>query len=243
MLEVSHLSLAVDAKPIVHSLSLTIVPGSVHALMGPNGSGKSSFAQAVMGHPAYTATSGSIMWQSSDITQLAPHERAQRGIFLAMQYPPAVPGVRVKQFLREACRAVQKEQFCVESFEARFAASCALLGVKPEFLNRGMNEGFSGGEKKLFELLHLLMLRPQLIMLDEIDSGLDIDALKLVGHVIEQVRTENPTSSLLIITHYQRILAYIQPDYVHVMHKGSLVDTGGYSLVQQLEAQGYDGYQ
>lgn len=243
MLSVSRLSLAVDTTVVVRDLSLSIMPGTVHALMGPNGSGKSSFAQALMGHPAYTVSGGTIMWQGVDITQLEPHERAQRGIFLAMQYPPALPGVRIKQLLREACRAVHKESFNQDTFEQLFADGCIMLGIKRELCERGLHEGFSGGEKKVFELLQMLMLKPSLIMLDEIDSGLDIDALRLVGRVLEHVRATQPAVSMLIITHYKRMLEYITPDVVHVMQKGSLVETGSYQLVQQLEARGYDGYQ
>lgn len=242
MLSISQLSLTIDTKPIICNLSITIDPGTVHALMGPNGSGKSSLAMALMGHPAYTVTNGSIIWQGCDITALAPHERAQAGIFLAVQYPPAIPGVRIKHFLMEACRATLKEQFSTNQFETDFKEACMLLAIKPELCERGMHDGFSGGEKKRFELLQMCLLKPSFIMLDEIDSGLDIDALKLVGRVLSLVKQKNPDVSILIITHYRRILDYIIPDYVHVLNKGRIVTTGSQSLVAELEARGYDEY-
>lgn len=240
MLRISNLCVSVSEKQVLNGLSLTLEPGSIHALMGPNGSGKSTLAAALMGHLAYTVAEGSIQWQGADITHAAPHERAQAGIFLAVQYPPAIPGVRIKQFLLQACRAVQKENFCSKRFEAEFQEACKLLGLSPTVHNRGLNDGFSGGEKKRLELLQMLMLKPSLIILDEIDSGLDIDAIRMVGAVIAQLKTERPEVALLIITHYQRILDYIAPDYVHVMQQGQIVQTGGALLVAELEMRGYD---
>jgi Fe-S cluster assembly ATP-binding protein len=240
MLQISNLSVSVAEKQILNNLSLGIMPGTIHALMGPNGSGKSTLAAALMGHPAYTVAEGSIQWQGADITHAAPHERAQAGIFLAVQYPPAIPGVRIKQFLLQACRAVHKESFCPKQFEVEFDSACVLLGLAPAVTYRGLNDGFSGGEKKRLELLQMLMLKPSLIILDEIDSGLDIDAIRLVGTVIAQLKKERPEVALLIITHYQRILDYITPDYVHVMQQGQIVQTGGALLVAELEMRGYD---
>jgi Fe-S cluster assembly ATP-binding protein len=240
MLRISNLSVSVSEKQVLNGLSLTLEPGSIHALMGPNGSGKSTLAAALMGHPAYTVTGGSVKWRGNDITHMAPHDRAQAGIFLAVQYPPAIPGVRIKQFLLQACRAVQKEKFCPKMFETEFDEACHLIGLAPAVLDRGLNDGFSGGEKKKLELLHMLMLKPSLIILDEIDSGLDIDAIRMVGTVIAKIKKERPGVALLIITHYQRILDYITPDYVHVMQQGQIVQTGGALLVTELEHRGYN---
>jgi len=241
MLQISNLSVSVSEKQVLNGLSLVIKPGSIHALMGPNGSGKSTLAAALMGHPAYAVTGGSIQWRGTDITNAAPHERAQAGVFLAVQYPPAIPGVRIKQFLLQACRAVQKEKFCPKQFEVEFQEACQLVGLAPAMCSRGLNDGFSGGEKKKLELLQMLMLKPSLIILDEIDSGLDIDAIRMVGAVIAKVKQERPEVALLIITHYQRILDYITPDYVHVMRDGQIIQTGGALLVSQLEKRGYGG--
>jgi Fe-S cluster assembly ATP-binding protein len=243
MLQISNLSVSVSEKQVLNGLSLTLEPGSIHALMGPNGSGKSTLAAALMGHPAYAVSGGTVTWRSVDITHMAPHERAQAGIFLAVQYPPAIPGVRIKQFLLQACRAVQKEKFCPKKFESEFDEACQLLSLAPAVCSRGLNDGFSGGEKKKLELLQMLMLKPSLIILDEIDSGLDIDAIRMVGAVIAKIKKERPEVALLIITHYQRILDYITPDYVHVMQQGQIVQTGGALLVAELEMRGYDIHQ
>ncbi len=243
MLQISNLCVSVADKSVLHALSLTIMPGTVHALMGPNGSGKSTLASTLMGHPAYAVTDGTIQLQNTDITHAAPHERAQAGLFLAVQYPPALPGVRIKQFLLQACRAIQKDAFCPKKFELEFHDACTLLALKPELCERGMHDGFSGGEKKRLELLQMLMLKPSCIILDEIDSGLDIDAVRMVGAVIAQVKQANPRVAILIITHYQRILDSVIPDYVHVMHHGRIVQTGTHTLVHALELKGYDGYQ
>ncbi len=243
MLRISNLHVSVSDKVVLDSVSLTIHPGSVHALMGPNGSGKSSLASTLMGHPAYTVMEGTIHWCEHDLTHAAPHERAQAGLFLAVQYPPAIPGVRIKQFLLQASRAVHAAAFCPKKFEVEFQEACLLLGLKLELCERGMHDGFSGGEKKRLELLQMLMLKPSIIILDEIDSGLDIDAVRMVGAVIAQVKKVNPSVAILIITHYQRILDYIVPDFVHILQNGRLVETGTYELVQALELKGYDGYQ
>lgn len=243
MLQISNLCVSVDQKMVLNDLSLTLNPGSIHALMGPNGSGKSTLASVLMGHPLYNVTGGNIKWQKTDITALAPHERAQRGLFLAVQYPPALPGVRIKEFLRQACRAVQNDAFCSKQFETDFSESCALLALDSKLCDRGMHDGFSGGEKKRLELLQMLMLKPTLIILDEIDSGLDIDAIRTVGFAIAKVKKDRPEVTILIITHYQRILDYIIPDYVHIMRHGRIIDTGTHALVHALELKGYDAYQ
>ncbi len=243
MLRISGLSISVSEKQVLNRLSLTIEPGTIHALMGPNGSGKSTLAATLMGHPAYAITDGTVAWNGADITHAAPHERALKGIFLAVQYPPAIPGVRIKQFLLQACRAVQKDQFCSKPFEHEFVEACQMLGLEPAaFAERGLHEGFSGGEKKKLELLQMLMLKPSLIILDEIDSGLDIDAIRLVGSVITHVKKSQPAVAILIITHYQRILEYITPDFVHIMRNGQIIKTGDAALVSELERKGYDGY-
>lgn len=243
MLSISGLSVSVAEKQVLNKLSLTVQTGTIHALMGPNGSGKSTLAAALMGHPAYGITDGTVTLNDADITQAAPHERAQKGVFVAVQYPPAVPGVRIKQFLLQACRAARKEQFCSKTFENDFVEACQVLGLEPALIaERGLNDGFSGGEKKKLELLQMLMLKPSLIILDEIDSGLDIDAVRLVGSVVTEYKKQNPHAAFIIITHYQRILDYITPDYVHIMRDGQIIKTGDISLVAELERKGYDGY-
>lgn len=239
---INNLSVVIDATPIITNLSLCMKPGTITAIMGPNGSGKSTLAHTIAGNPQLQVTNGSIIWDDKDITHLAPHERAKMGIFLSFQQPPAIPGLKVFSFLKEIYQAVTGDHLEVELLQALLIGYCQQLKIDASFLERNCHEGFSGGEKKRFELLQILLLKPRLIILDEIDSGLDIDALKLVTQVLQTVRAQNPTTIVLVITHYQRILDYLVPDTVHILIKGSIVKSGTYKLVQQLEQQGYDGY-
>lgn len=210
--------------------------------MGPNGSGKSSLAYALVGHPSYAIAQGTIVFKNNVLNELSPDARARLGIFLTFQQPPALPGVKVLTFLKEAYTAVVGKTCSVKEFSALLTTYLDLLNIDPLFLHRNLHEGFSGGEKKKFEILQLLVLKPQLAILDEIDSGLDIDALKLVAQALQFARQENPQISFLLITHYQRILQYIQPDHVHILCDGLLVKSGDAGLVHTLEQQGYDGY-
>ncbi len=236
-----------DGTEIVRGVDLAIDAGEVHAVMGPNGSGKSTLAYALMGHPAYTITDGEILLDGENIAELGADERAQRGLFLAFQYPHAVPGVTVTNFLRSALNAVRKakndgedDPISVAEFRKLLAGSMDRLRVPREMMGRYLNEGFSGGEKKRVEILQMAMLRPRLAVLDETDSGLDIDALKIVaGGVRELV---GPDMGALVITHYQRILDYIDPDRVHVFVDGRIVASGGPELAHTLEAEGYDAF-
>ena len=206
--------------------------------MGPNGSGKSTLAYAIAGHPAYEITGGTMTWQGTELNELSPDERARLGVFLAMQYPTEIPGVSVTNFLRTSLNAISGEDVPVRDFMTRLKAEMAELEVDPSFLQRSVNEGFSGGEKKRFEILQMAMLKPSLAVLDETDSGLDVDALRIVSEGVDRLRT--PELGVLIITHYTRILRYIRPDEVHVMFEGRIVASGGPELADQLEAEGYE---
>lgn len=242
MLCLNNIFVAVADKEVARSITLTLLPGAVHAMMGPNGSGKSSLAQAIAGHPQYGIKQGSIELDGSDISTLSMNERACKGIFLAFQYPPSVPGLKLSLFLKEICCAVwpRDEQ---PLFAQRLAAALEVLGLAPTFVERNLNEGFSGGERKKCEMLQLLLLRPRVAILDEIDSGLDRDALEVVGRALEHIRATQPSMAMLIITHYQRILSYIIPHHVHIMRAGLIVASGDMKLVQQIEAQGYESIQ
>lgn len=246
--EIKNLHVALgDGTEIVRGVDLAIDTNEVHAVMGPNGSGKSTLAYALMGHPAYTITDGEILLDGEDIAELGADERAQRGLFLAFQYPHAVPGVTVTNFLRSALNAVRKakndgedDPISVAEFRKLLADAMDRLKVPREMMGRYLNEGFSGGEKKRVEILQMAMLRPRMAVLDETDSGLDIDALKIVaGGVRELV---GPDMGALVITHYQRILNYIDPDHVHVFVDGRIVASGGPELAHTLEAEGYDAF-
>jgi Fe-S cluster assembly ATP-binding protein len=237
-LEIRDLTVEVDGTEILRGVDLDLDKGRTIALMGPNGSGKSTLAYAIAGHPAYDVTGGSITWQGTDLTELAPDERARLGVFLAMQYPVEVPGVSVTNFLRTALNAVRGEEIPVRQFMQTLKAEMAELGVDQSFLQRSVNEGFSGGEKKRFEILQMAVLRPQLAVLDETDSGLDVDALKVVAEGVN--RLQGPELGTLIITHYTRILRYLRPDEVHVMSEGRIVASGGAELADELEERGYD---
>jgi Fe-S cluster assembly ATP-binding protein len=237
-LEIRDLTVEVEDTEILRGVNLDLDKGRTIALMGPNGSGKSTLAYAIAGHPAYEVTGGSITWQGTDLSELTPDERARLGVFLAMQYPVEVPGVSVTNFLRTALNAVSGDEIPVRQFMQRLKAEMADLGVDESFLQRSVNEGFSGGEKKRFEILQMALLRPQLAVLDETDSGLDVDALKTVSEGVDRLRS--PDLGVLIITHYTRILRYIRPDEVHVMSEGRIVASGGAELADELEERGYD---
>jgi Fe-S cluster assembly ATP-binding protein len=241
-----HVSLE-DGTEIVKGVDLEVGVNEVHAIMGPNGSGKSTLSYAIMGHPAYEITEGRIFLDGDDVTELAADERAQRGIFLAFQYPHAVPGVTVTSFLRSAINAVRKARnsgvdnpIPIPEFRTALLAEMDRLKVSRELASRYINDGFSGGEKKRVEILQMAMLKPRLAVLDETDSGLDIDALRVVAGGVKEL--VGPDMGALVITHYQRILDYITPDYVHVFVDGRIVESGGPDLAKQLEADGYDPF-
>ena len=240
LLVVEDLHVAVEGKEILKGLSLAVKVGEVHALMGPNGSGKSTLSYCIMGHPKYQVTTGRILYKGQDIRQLAPNARAAAGMFLAFQYPTAIPGVTIANFLRAALRGVRGQDIPVKEFRQTVKTQLKALGIPDAFVNRYVNDGFSGGEKKRLEILQMAVLAPQLAVLDETDSGLDIDALKTVAAGINTQRS--PERGILLITHYQRMLNYITPDFVHVLVDGRVVRSGGAELAHELEATGYEGF-
>jgi Fe-S cluster assembly ATP-binding protein len=240
LLVVDDLHVSVEGKEILKGLTLTVSAGEVHALMGPNGSGKSTLSFCLMGHPKYQVTTGSIRYQGKEIHELAPNERAAAGIFLAFQYPTAIPGVTIVNFLRAALRGVRGQDVPIKEFRQLIRTHAKMLGIPEAFMNRYVNDGFSGGEKKRLEILQMAILSPTLAVLDETDSGLDIDALKTVASGINTLRS--PQRGILLITHYQRLLNYITPDVVHVMVDGRIARSGGPALAQELEAKGYEGF-
>jgi Fe-S cluster assembly ATP-binding protein len=241
LFEIADLHVTVEGREILRGVNLTICPGEVHALMGRNGSGKSTLANALMGHPKYLVSRGSVRLGGEDILTLPPHERAKRGLFLAFQNPIAIPGVGTGNFLRAAVKAVRgTETINALAFRKELAERMQNLQMDTSFATRALNEGFSGGEKKRAEMLQLAMLKPRMALLDEPDSGLDIDAVRIVSDGINTVHQEQPEMGVLLITHYQRILNYVTPDRVHVMASGRIVESGGRELVQQLESEGYD---
>jgi Fe-S cluster assembly ATP-binding protein len=239
MLVVRDLDVSVDHRPILNKFSLTIRAGEVHAIMGPNGAGKSTLAKVLAGHPSYEVTGGSIEFEGQNIIDMAPEERAKLGLFLSFQYPVEVPGLTNFQFLHSAYQACQ-EKISEEEFERLLEQKMQQMNVKPEFKTRNLNEGFSGGEKKKNELLQMAALKPKLTILDEIDSGLDIDAMKDVASGVKALLSQD--RAVLIVTHYQRLLDYITPDFVHVVVGGQIVKTGGPELARELEAEGYHVY-
>ena len=237
-----------DGTEIVKGIDLAVDTDEVHAVMGPNGSGKSTLAYALMGHPAYEVTGGEILFDGENVVQMAADERAQRGLFLAFQYPHAVPGVTVTSFLRSAINAVRKakaggqdDPIPIPAFRKELLAQMDRLKVSRELASRYLNQGFSGGEKKRVEILQLAMLKPRIAILDETDSGLDIDAVRIVASGVNEL--VGPEMGALVITHYQRILNFIAPDYVHVMVGGRIVEEGGRELAHKLEAEGYERYE
>jgi Fe-S cluster assembly ATP-binding protein len=228
-------------REILRGVDLTVSAGQTHAIMGPNGSGKSTLAYAIAGHPKYTVTSGSVTLDGEDVVAMSVDARARAGLFLAMQYPVEVPGVSVSNFLRTAMTAVRGEAPKLRDFTKQLRGSMAELAIDPEFAQRNLNEGFSGGEKKRHEILQLELLNPKVAVLDETDSGLDIDALKVVSEGINRHR-EGEGHGVLLITHYTRILRYVQPDFVHVFVGGRIVAEGGPELADELESEGYEKY-
>src|SRR5437867_2393927 len=236
---VEGLHVAVEGKEILKGLDLEVRRGEIHALMGPNGSGKSTFANTLMGHPRYDVTQGDIRFKGQSVLEMEPDERARAGLFLAFQYPVAIPGVSVANFLRMAINAKREQPIGVKEFRTQLAHAVDLLDVDRSFTSRHLNDGFSGGEKKRAEILQMAMLLPEVAVLDETDSGLDIDALRTVAQGVQRLHDEQGLG-VLIITHYQRILHYVKPDFVHVMLDGRIVLDGGVELVERLEREGYD---
>ena len=248
LLELENLHVALeDGTEIVKGVDLAVSPGEIHALMGPNGSGKSSLAYALMGHPAYEITGGEALFDGQDITELGADERAQLGLFLAFQYPHAIPGVTVTNFLRSAINAIRKakaggkdDPIPVKEFRTEILTAMERLKVPRELASRYLNDGFSGGEKKRVEILQMALLKPKIAILDETDSGLDIDALRIVADGVNSL--VGPQMGALVITHYQRILEYVKPDHVHILVNGRIARSGGPELAHELEASGYGGF-
>ncbi|MBD2250182.1 Fe-S cluster assembly ATPase SufC [Nostoc parmelioides] len=242
VLSVRGLTAEVDGTPILKGVNLEVRAGEIHAIMGPNGSGKSTFSKVLAGHPAYTVTGGEVIFQGQNLLELEPEERARTGVFLAFQYPLEIPGVSNLDFLRVAYNSRRKAQGLEEidtfDFDDLIEEKLEVVKMNPAFLNRSVNEGFSGGEKKRNEILQMALLEPKLAILDETDSGLDIDALKIVAHGVNQLAS--PENATLLITHYQRLLDYIVPDFVHVMARGQIITSGGKELALELESRGYD---
>jgi Fe-S cluster assembly ATP-binding protein len=245
LLEIKNLHVTVDGRQILNGLDLAVNKGEVHAIMGPNGSGKSTLAHVLAGKSGYEVTDGEVLFDGANLLALAPDERAARGVFLAFQYPLEIPGVATMTFLRTALNAQRKKrgeaELSTPDFMKRVRDAASKLGIEQEMLRRGVNVGFSGGEKKRNEVLQMALLEPRLCVLDETDSGLDIDALKIVADGVNRLRS--PERAMIVITHYQRLLDHIVPDVVHVLSKGRIAKTGGKELALQLEAEGYAAYQ
>jgi Fe-S cluster assembly ATP-binding protein len=241
MLNVANLRAKIDGKEILKGLNLEVKPGEVHAIMGPNGSGKSTLSNVLAGRDNYEATDGTVMFEGKDLLALVPEDRAREGIFLAFQYPVEIPGVSNLEFLKTSLECLYAYQnrplLSAVEFMKLAREKCRLVDLDTDFLKRGVNEGFSGGEKKRNEIMQMLMLEPKLCLLDETDSGLDIDALKVVADGINQLRS--PERSFILITHYQRLLDYVQPDFVHVLADGKIIKSGGSELALELEEKGY----
>jgi len=244
-LEIKNLQVAVSTdegmKQILRGVDLTINSGETHAIMGPNGSGKSTLAYSIAGHPKYTITGGSVFLDGADVLEMSVDERAKAGLFLAMQYPVEVPGVSVSNFLRTAATAIRGEAPKVRTWVGEVKEAMAALNMDPAFAERSVNEGFSGGEKKRHEILQMELLKPKIAILDETDSGLDVDALRIVSEGVNRVKESNDIG-IMLITHYTRILRYIKPDFVHVFAQGRIVEEGGAELAEKLEEKGYAEY-
>lgn len=240
LLVIDNLHASVAGTEILKGVDLTIERGDTHAIMGPNGSGKSTLANVLLGHPLYEVTGGTITYKGEDITEAPPEERGQAGMFLGFQYPEEIPGVSVVNFLRTALSNRTGTDYTVLELRLKVGEAMKELGMDPSFADRYLNEGFSGGERKRNEILQMAVLEPELAVLDETDSGLDIDALRTVAEGVERMRT--PDRGFLIITHYQRMLEYITPDFVHIFLDGAIVDSGGADLADRIEDSGYDSY-
>lgn len=241
MLSLDNISISCSETKVINNLSLSLIPGTVAVLMGPNGSGKSTLAYTLMGHPNYTVTHGSIFLNGHNLLELPVERRARLGLFLACQYPQEVPGVQVFTFLKEAHRMLTGQEPSVSDFQQLLYTVFDAVKLDHSFAYRNLNEGFSGGEKKRLEIAQLLLFQSKLAILDEIDSGLDVDALKLVAEAINSARKQNPVMSIVLITHYARILKYIIPDTVHILMNGTIVKSGNLSLAELIEYKGYDG--
>ena len=242
MFEIEDLHARVAGTEILRGVDLTVAPGEVHALMGPNGSGKSTLANTLLAHPDYEVTSGRLLFKGSDITSWPTDVRGKAGLFLGFQYPEEIPGVSVVQFLRQALSARKGLDLSVLELRVAIMEWMERLDIDPAFGDRYLNEGFSGGEKKRNEILQMAILEPEFAVLDETDSGLDIDALKVVAKGVQEVRADRPELGVLLITHYQRILEHLQPDAVHILVDGRIVDSGGPELAHRLEREGYDAW-
>ena len=242
MLEIRNLHASIEDNPILQGVNLQVNPGEIHAIMGPNGSGKSTLAQLLAGHEAYNITAGEVLYAGKSLLAMAPEDRAREGIFLAFQYPVEIPGVNSAYFLRTGLNEIRKyrgqEEIDAIDFLALIKEKLQLVEMAENFLKRPVNEGFSGGEKKRHEVLQMAVLEPRLAILDETDSGLDIDALRIVANGVKQLH--GPDKSAIIVTHYQRLLDYIIPDYVHVLFNGQIIKSGDKELARELEAKGYD---
>ena len=246
LLKIENLSATVGGKKVLNGVSLQVNAGEVHAIMGPNGSGKSTLSYVLAGRPGYEITGGSVQFEGRDLTTLAPEERARAGLFLGFQYPVEIPGVNNVYLLKAAVnarrRALGQPEVDAYEFLQLVRAKMKLMQMDESFLSRGVNEGFSGGEKKRNEILQMLVIEPTLAVLDETDSGLDIDALRVVAHGIHEVRKDRPELGILLITHYQRILEHLTPDFVHILLDGRIVESGGPELAQRVEAEGFDAF-
>jgi Fe-S cluster assembly ATP-binding protein len=242
LFRIDGLRVSVEGTEILKGVDLTVMPGEVHALMGPNGSGKSTLANTLLAHPDYQVTAGRIEFRGQDITDWSTDVRGKSGIFLGFQYPEEIPGVSVVQFLRQALSARKGIDLSILELRLSIMDWMARLGIDPSFGDRYLNEGFSGGEKKRNEVLQMAILEPEFAVLDETDSGLDIDALKVVSKGVQEVRSDRPDLGVLVITHYQRILQYLEPDVVHILVDGRIVASGGKDLAHRLEQEGYDAW-
>ena len=240
MLKIENLHAEIDGIEILKGVNLEISPGEVHAIMGPNGSGKSTLANVIMGNPVYEVTDGKIIFENEEITEEPVDNRAKLGMFLAFQYPESIPGVTIVNMLKTALTNIEETEYTTLELRLKVAEAMEQLGLSADFADRYLNEGFSGGERKRNEILQLAVLNPKLAVLDETDSGLDVDGLKVVGEGVSKLKT--PDKGYLVVTHYQRLLEYIKPDFVHVFVDGKIIETGGIELSDKLEQEGYESY-